>query len=115
MDVGGPQLELFVPGRVALLGEHSDWASGHRKSNSKISIGAAIVVGTNQGKFFEAEVILLICKGIHATVQKLEERIFEVQSLNQFFSCPLKLNKLLACCKEGIDNEEYLRLLLIFN
>lgn len=49
MEGGGSHIELFVPGRVALLGEHSDWASGHRKSNPKISIGAAIVVGTNQG------------------------------------------------------------------
>jgi galactokinase len=42
-------IDLFVPGRVALLGEHSDWAAGHRKSNNQIPKGAAIVVGTNQG------------------------------------------------------------------
>ncbi len=42
-------LELFVPGRVCLFGEHSDWAAGHRRANSKIEKGYTLIAGTNQG------------------------------------------------------------------
>ena len=42
---------LFVPGRVCLFGEHSDWAGGHRRTNSSIAPGAVIISGTNQGMY----------------------------------------------------------------
>lgn len=42
-------LNLFVPGRICLFGEHSDWAGGHRRTNANIAKGHAIIVGTNQG------------------------------------------------------------------
>jgi galactokinase len=42
-------LHLFVPGRVCLFGEHSDWAGGYRNSNSSIKKGYTIIAGTNQG------------------------------------------------------------------
>jgi galactokinase len=42
-------IELFVPGRLCLLGEHSDWAGGYRVQDEKISTGYCITVGTNQG------------------------------------------------------------------
>ena len=38
--------ELFVPGRVALLGEHSDWAAGFREHS-----GYCLVTGTEQGLY----------------------------------------------------------------
>ena len=41
--------EVFVPGRVCILGEHSDWAGGYRRTNSKILPGQVIICGTNQG------------------------------------------------------------------
>jgi len=44
-------LELFIPGRVCLLGEHSDWAGEYRRQNSKIEKGYTILTGTNQGLF----------------------------------------------------------------
>jgi UTP-glucose-1-phosphate uridylyltransferase/mevalonate kinase len=43
------EFDIFVPGRVCLLGEHSDWAGGHRRINSAIVPGYAIICGTNQG------------------------------------------------------------------
>ncbi len=43
--------ELFVPGRVCLFGEHSDWAGGHRRTNSAIVPGLVIISGTNQGMY----------------------------------------------------------------
>lgn len=42
-------LELFVPGRLCLMGEHSDWAGLHRVINSAIIPGEAIVTGIEQG------------------------------------------------------------------
>ncbi|NEQ49951.1 MAG: NTP transferase domain-containing protein [Leptolyngbya sp. SIO3F4] len=40
---------LFVPGRLCLFGEHSDWAGTYRTVNPNIEKGYALVVGTNQG------------------------------------------------------------------
>jgi len=42
-------MELFVPGRVCLFGEHSDWAGGYRRTNSEIEKGYTLLTGTNQG------------------------------------------------------------------
>ena len=44
-------IELFVPGRVCLFGEHSDWAGSFTRFNSEISPGLTIICGTNQGIF----------------------------------------------------------------
>jgi MoaE-MoaD fusion protein len=37
-------VKIFVPGRVCLLGEHSDWAGGHRRINSQKPEDGAVVV-----------------------------------------------------------------------
>lgn len=46
---GGRALDLFVPGRVCLMGEHSDWAGGWRRDNPAIAPGRALLVGTREG------------------------------------------------------------------
>lgn len=43
------KVEVFVPGRLCILGEHSDWAAGYRAVNNKIEKGYAIVAGLNLG------------------------------------------------------------------
>lgn len=43
--------ELFVPGRLCLFGEHSDWAGEHRKHDSNIEKGYTLVCQTNQGAY----------------------------------------------------------------
>lgn len=43
--------EIFVPGRVCLFGEHSDWAGGYRRINSAIPPGTVVITGTNQGAY----------------------------------------------------------------
>lgn len=48
-------MKLFVPGRICLFGEHSDWAGGYRRTNAEIEKGYAIIVGTNQGIYAEIE------------------------------------------------------------
>ncbi len=46
-------MKLFVPGRICIFGEHSDWAGGYRRINSDIEKGYAIITGTNQGIYAE--------------------------------------------------------------
>ena len=49
------QINLFIPGRLCLFGEHSDWAGMYRTVNSGIVKGTAIVSGTEQGIYAIAE------------------------------------------------------------
>lgn len=42
-------MKIFVPGRICLFGEHSDWAGGYRRIDSRIEKGYTIISGTNQG------------------------------------------------------------------
>jgi UTP-glucose-1-phosphate uridylyltransferase/mevalonate kinase len=42
-------VDLFVPGRICLFGEHSDWAGGYRRINSEIEKGYTLITGTDQG------------------------------------------------------------------
>ncbi len=46
-------MELFVPGRVCLFGEHSDWAGGYRAVNPGIEKGYTLICGTGQGIYAE--------------------------------------------------------------
>lgn len=46
---------LFVPGRLCLLGEHSDWAGGYRERFPEIAPGLCLVTGTDPGLHAEAE------------------------------------------------------------
>jgi len=41
--------ELFVPGRLCLLGEHADWAGARRAARPEIAPGYCLVAGTDQG------------------------------------------------------------------
>lgn len=57
------KLNLFVPGRLCLMGEHSDWAGTNRMMNASIVPGYAIVTGIEQG--------------IYATVEKADKFIVD--------------------------------------
>ena len=48
-------IKLFVPGRLCLFGEHTDWAGHYRTMNADIEPGAAIVTGIEQGIYAEVE------------------------------------------------------------
>ena len=48
-------IKLFVPGRLCLFGEHTDWAGHYRTMNADIVPGAAIVTGIEQGIYAEVE------------------------------------------------------------
>ncbi len=48
-------MKIFVPGRICLFGEHSDWAGGYRRINADIEKGYTLLTGTNQGIYAEVE------------------------------------------------------------
>lgn len=82
--------DLFVPGRLCLMGEHSDWAGRHRVMNAGIVPGMAIVTGIEQG--------------IYATVEKSDRFIVESELelyRNASFSCEMNPEKLRETAQEG--------------
>lgn len=83
-------IDLFVPGRLCLIGEHSDWAGLYRTINSSIIPGQAIVTGIEQG--------------IYATVEKSDTFIVE-SDIPSFkgdsFECEMDTEKLKKTAAEG--------------
>lgn len=83
-------IELFVPGRLCLLGEHSDWAGLNRVLNSEIRPGQAIVTGIEQG--------------IYATVSK-DDKFIVTSKIPQYkeesFCCEMNSEKLRKVASEG--------------
>lgn len=81
--------EIFVTGRLCLLGEHSDWAGANRSINGKIAKGMAIVSGIEQG--------------IHAWVEKSVD--FEVYSSidsgQRMLKEKMSVEKLRSIAEEG--------------
>ena len=83
-------IELFVPGRLCLFGEHSDWAGMNRAINSELAQGCAIVTGTQQG--------------IYARATKNDD--FSVYSAiaeykDSSFECPMELSQLAETAHSG--------------
>jgi len=48
-------VKIFVPGRICLFGEHSDWAGGYRRINADVECGYTLISGTEQGIYAEVE------------------------------------------------------------
>lgn len=48
-------MKLFVPGRICLFGEHTDWAGSYRRINGELEKGYTIITGTNQGLHAEVK------------------------------------------------------------
>lgn len=84
-------VELFVPGRLCLFGEHSDWAGAYRRMNGEIHPGRTIVTGTNQGLHAHAL--------RHKTLLRYERCGAEGQP--SLFECPMDEQKLLAMARQG--------------
>ena len=82
--------ELFVPGRLCILGEHSDWAGVNTLFNSEIVPGMAIVTGIEQG--------------IHAIIEKSDKFIVESDLAcfnGEYFECEMDTDKLRSTAKNG--------------
>ena len=84
-------MKIFVPGRLCLFGEHSDWAGQYRQLNPDLKPGYAIVTGTNQGIFAQVKTSShLSFKTLHSTgvleLAMAEERLLKVAQTNGFYS-----------------------------
>ena len=72
-DTKAKTFELFVPGRVCLFGEHSDWSGAQRRQNSELHPGACIVAGTTHG--IRATVSTHNTLRLHSITHDGEERL----------------------------------------
>ena len=80
-------IDLFVPGRLCLMGEHSDWAGKYRNVNNKIEKGYAIVTGIEEG--------------IYAKVKLADKFIVRNSINNTSFECDMVYEKLKKVAEEG--------------
>ncbi len=85
-------MKLFVPGRICLFGEHSDWAGGYRRINADLERGRTIIAGTNQG--------------VHAEVKPHPGKLVLTATLNDDtrggpFEGPMHTDELLAEAEKG--------------
>lgn len=78
-------MKIFVPGRICLFGEHSDWAGGYRRINSEIEKGYALIVGTNQGIYADVaphpDKLVLTSTAPDGTVSEPYEIPMELETL----------------------------------
>ena len=86
------KMKLFVPGRLCLFGEHTDWAGHYRTMNADIAPGAAIVTGIEQGIYAEVE---------RSSVFELSSSAPEIEHLWQNFSCRMDETELKRVAKSG--------------
>ena len=85
-------MKLFVPGRLCLFGEHTDWAGHYRTMNADIKPGAAIVTGIEQGIYAEVE---------KSSIFELYSSANEIESVWQDFSCRMDEIELKRIAKSG--------------
>ena len=85
-------IKLFVPGRLCLFGEHTDWAGHYRTMNANIAPGAAIVTGIEQGIYAEVE---------KSSIFELYSEAPEISGVWQDFSCRMDESELKRIAKSG--------------
>ena len=83
-------IDLFVPGRLCLFGEHSDWAGTNKTFNANIIPGRAIVTGTQQGIYGTAKVADTF--SVHSDLPEYESDSFE---------CSMDLRQLREVAQNG--------------
>ena len=85
-------LKLFVPGRLCLFGEHTDWAGHYRTMNADIAPGASIVTGIEQGIYAEVE---------KSTIFEMHSDAPELSDVWRDFSCRMSDQELKRVAKSG--------------
>ena len=85
-------LKLFVPGRLCLFGEHTDWAGHYRTMNADIMPGASIVTGIEQGIYAEVE---------KSTIFEMHSDAPELGDVWRDFSCRMSEQELKRVAKSG--------------
>ena len=85
-------IKLFVPGRLCLFGEHTDWAGHYRTMNADILPGASIVTGIEQGIYAEVE---------KSTIFEMYSDAPEIAEVWNDFSCKMNEAELKGVAKSG--------------
>ena len=85
-------LKLFVPGRLCLFGEHTDWAGHYRTMNADILPGASIVTGIEQGIYAEVE---------KSSIFEMHSDATELADVWRDFSCRMNDAELKRVAKSG--------------
>ncbi len=86
------KIDLFVPGRLCLFGEHTDWAGKYRTMNAEIVPGASIVTGIEQGIYAEVE---------KSTIFEMYSEAPEIADIWQDFACRMSESELKDVAKSG--------------
>jgi galactokinase len=81
-------MKIFVPGRICLFGEHTDWAGGYRRINGGLEMGYTLISGTHQGLFAD----------VKPHPSKL---IFRTTLTDEVFEIPMTREALLAEAQKG--------------
>ena len=90
MDNNSEKIDLFVPGRLCLIGEHSDWAGLYKTINSEIVSGCAIVTGIEQG---------IYARAVRSDEFSIDYEISQFK--DSLFNCPMDCEKLKQIAKDG--------------
>lgn len=77
--------EIFVPGRLCLFGEHSDWAGEYRKKDPSIPKGKTLVMGIN--------------RGLHAKARKFSRFSYRINY--RPFEKPIDMEEMISSAKGG--------------
>ena len=85
-------IRLFVPGRLCLFGEHTDWAGHYRTMNADVLPGKAIVSGIEQGIYAEVE---------RSSVFEVVSEAPELADVWKDFSCRMNEVELKNIAKSG--------------
>ena len=85
-------IKLFVPGRLCLFGEHTDWAGHYRTMNADIMPGASIVTGIEQGIYAEVE---------KSSIFEMHSDAEEIDDVWRDFSCRMNDAELKRVARSG--------------
>jgi len=85
-------MNIFVPGRICLFGEHTDWAGSYRRINAELEKGFTIICGTNHGLHAEVKP--------HPTKFILHSKIGDDANIMSF-EIPMDRNALLEEAEKG--------------
>jgi UTP-glucose-1-phosphate uridylyltransferase/mevalonate kinase len=85
-------MKIFVPGRICLVGEHSDWAGGYRRINVQIEKGYTLITGTDQGIYAEVSP--------HPTSLVLTSTLPDGKQMGPY-TIPMELKALLEVAQAG--------------
>ena len=86
------KINLFVPGRLCLFGEHTDWAGKYRSMNADVVPGMSIVTGIEQGIYAEVE---------KSTIFEMHSDAPEIVDVWQDFSCQMEEQGLKGIARSG--------------